>query len=86
MRRKILTPSFLRSLALFIRHHPDLEDKSRYMIEHIVTDASPIHIHPLHGSLKGLYAARISQSYRVIFVLEPDAVIFIDIGSHDEMY
>ena len=86
MRRKVLTPSFLKSLALFVRRHPDLEDKSREVMGHVVTGDSRARIHPLHGPLKELYAIRISHQYRIVFVLEPDAVVFIDIGSHDEVY
>ena len=84
MRRKILTPSFLKSLSLFIRRHPDLEDKSREVMRHIVDGTS--RTHQLHGPLKGLHSSSISQQYRIVFAFEQDAVIFIDIGSHDEVY
>lgn len=43
-------------------------------------------IHALHGKLTGFHSARIAQAYRLVFVLEPDTVTFIDIGSHDEVY
>ena len=43
-------------------------------------------IHALHGTMKGVHAARILQAYRIIFVFDPDVVTFIDIGSHDEVY
>ncbi len=86
MKRNVPTQSFLRSLALFLHRHPDLEEKTHVLIERLVTGSSEVRIHPLHGPLKGFYSARISQSYRLVFALEPDAVIFIDIGSHDEVY
>ena len=43
-------------------------------------------IQMLHGKLAGFHSARISQEYRLVFAFEPDAVTFIDIGSHDEVY
>ena len=55
-------------------------------MERVASGSRLAHTHTLHGSLKGFYSARISQSYRLVFALEPDAVIFIDIGSHDEVY
>ena len=45
-----------------------------------------LRIHALHTPFNGFYATRITQSYRLVFAFEPDAVIFIDIGSHDEVY
>ncbi len=50
------------------------------------TSVSDMHIHALHGPLKEFHAARISQQYRLVFALDTDAVTFIDIGSHGEVY
>ncbi len=87
MRRKFLTPGFLRALATFVDRHPELAAKAEEVANQIVSGGRiGLRIHPLRGPLKGLYAARISQSYRIIFALEPDRVIFIDIGTHDDVY
>jgi mRNA-degrading endonuclease YafQ of YafQ-DinJ toxin-antitoxin module len=50
-----------------------------------IADGS-VRTHTLHGAMKGSHAARISQAYRLVFALEPDTIVFIDIGSHDEVY
>ena len=42
--------------------------------------------HLLSGEMKGCYAASITLSYRIIFSLETDAIWFIAIGSHDDVY
>ena len=63
-----------------------MEEKVEQAMERVASGSRLAHTHTLHGSLKGFYSARISQSYRLVFALEPDAVIFIDIGSHDEVY
>jgi len=87
MKCRLAGASFLKTYGAFLRKHPDLEQKVEEIIERIASGKrTGLGMHPLHGSLKGLYSARVSQSYRPIFVLEPDAVIFIDIGSHDEVY
>ena len=86
MRRKVHTPNFLRRLASFVQRHPNLEEKAREAVSRVVEGDPHLRIHTLHGLLKGFYATRITQSFRLVFALEPDAVIFIDIGSHDEVY
>ncbi len=43
--------------------------------------------HALTGKLKGLVSFSLNYSKRVIFIhLEPDKVLFIDIGPHNEVY
>lgn len=86
MREIITTTRFERRLVRFARQHPDFKIAIRSLMLHIAGGGSTSNIHPLHGQMKGAYAARISQSYRLVFVLEPEAVVFIDIGSHDEVY
>ncbi len=87
MRSKIITGNFSRRLGRFLAQHPEFEEKVTTVMVNIVegTNASQ-RSHALHGKLAGLYAVRISQSYRIVFALEPDAIVFIDIGSHDEVY
>lgn len=87
MRQKRVTARFLRVLGAFLSKHPEDEEIIEEIMNRIVAgERAGLHIHPLHGPLKGLNAARISQRYRLVFALEPDAIIFIDIGSHDEVY
>ncbi len=45
--------------------------------------------HKLSGKLKGLWSFSIEQNLRVIFYFtkdKPIKAIFVDIGSHDEVY
>ncbi len=87
MREKRVTAKFLRSLGHFLEKHPELEDRIGEITNKIIDgERAGLYIHTLHGPLKGLSAARISQQYRLVFALEPGAIIFIDIGSHDEVY
>lgn len=86
MRRRLPTESFLRVYSAFLRKHPELEQKAEMVMDGLATESRAVRVHTLHGRFKGLYAARVSQSYRLVFALEPGAVVFIDIGSHDEVY
>lgn len=42
--------------------------------------------HKLSGELKNLWSISISQSIRMIYILDKDEAYFIDIGTHDEVY
>ncbi len=84
MREITTTPRFERRLVSFVKRHPAFKDKIRGIMKGVARGSH--RVHALHGDMRGLYATHISQSYRLIFALEPDSVIFIDIGSHDEVY
>lgn len=86
MREIVTTARFERRLVRFSRQHPKLKNFIAEVMRTIARGDSKIHIHALHSPMKGTYASRISQQYRIVFTLEPDAVIFLDIGSHDEVY
>jgi len=48
---------------------------------------SRLKTHPLTGKLKGMLSFSINYSKRVIFLyVEPNKVLFFDIGSHNEVY
>ncbi|MHB8913734.1 MAG: type II toxin-antitoxin system RelE/ParE family toxin [Minisyncoccota bacterium] len=84
MREIVTTPRFDRRLVSFTKRHPEFKEVIRELMRDIARGTCKKHA--LHGVMKGSYSARVSQSYRLVFALEPDAVIFIDMGSHDEVY
>lgn len=86
MRRRVVTEGFLRAYRSFLRKYSNLEPKVEDIIDRIANGDRSLRAHKLHGKLAKLYAASVTQSYRIVFALESDAVIFIDIGSHDEVY
>lgn len=48
---------------------------------------SRLKTHQLSGRLEGLWAFSVSYDCRVVFeFLNPEEVLLIDIGSHDEVY
>lgn len=48
---------------------------------------SRLNTHKLHGERKGEWAYSVDYSYRIVFIfLENDTVLYLDIGTHDELY
>jgi mRNA-degrading endonuclease YafQ of YafQ-DinJ toxin-antitoxin module len=72
----------------FLSRHADLSaavHEAMVLIEQ--NPAAPsLRTHGLKGAFAGCSASRLSREYRIIFVLETDRVIFIDIGTHDDVY
>jgi mRNA interferase YafQ len=42
--------------------------------------------HLLRGELAGLYACSCGYDYRIIFPIEDNQIILLDLGSHDQVY
>lgn len=47
---------------------------------------TPLNDHPLTGSMDGKRAFSISADIRVIYIETDDAILFIDIGTHAQVY
>lgn len=47
-----------------------------------------LRLHPLGGKLQGLQAISLTHSYRITLTLQitEQEILFVDIGSHDEVY
>jgi addiction module RelE/StbE family toxin len=88
MRRVFATPRFQKRLATFLSRHPDLSTAVDEAMLLIVQDptAPPLRTHRLKAAFAGCSACRLSREYRIVFVLAPDRVTFIDIGTHDQVY
>lgn len=87
--RKLLTTSRLDGrMRSFLKHHPELTIEVRRAMNGLVGDRHPsnLKMHKLGGMLKGCLAASISYEYRIVFILRPGMICFIDIGAHDEVY
>ncbi len=81
-----LSPRFKKS---FTKLHPRVQRKA---IEKIVVfrknQFDPrLNTYKLHGERKGEWAYSVDYSYRIVFVfLGNDTVLYLDIGTHDELY
>lgn len=46
-----------------------------------------LHVHKLSHDLTGLFAFKIDYDCRVVFeYIDPDHALFVDIGTHDQVY
>lgn len=87
----IVTPDqFLRQARKFFRKHPDLKARFAKVVQDLQNDPfnPQLELHPLSGRLAGLYAIRLTYSYRITLTLmvSEKEIILLDIGSHDEVY
>ena len=86
----LYTDSYLKRARKFIKKHPELVsqyEKTLKLLE-INPNHPSLRLHKLHGKLSELYSVSINISYRIsiIFLIEDDKIILIDLGSHDEVY
>ncbi len=94
MRRLIWGSSFLRGYKRLLRKHPDLANRIAHTLELLAGDPfSPrLETHKLKGRLVGAWACTADYDLRIIFDFcksdagAEDAILLIDIGSHDEVY
>jgi len=88
MRRVFFASRFEKKLKIFHSRHPELSAAVEAAITTIAKDprAAQLHTHPLNGVLSDYFAARLSRDYRIVFALEPGRVIFLDVGTHDDVY
>jgi mRNA-degrading endonuclease YafQ of YafQ-DinJ toxin-antitoxin module len=90
MPKILYTDSYNKKAAVFLKKHPDL--KSLYAKTLQLLELNPGHpslkLHKLKGKHSDLYAVAINLNYRInlIFMMQEDQVIPLDIGSHDEVY
>ncbi|MCD6570701.1 MAG: type II toxin-antitoxin system mRNA interferase toxin, RelE/StbE family [Deltaproteobacteria bacterium] len=80
---------FKRSYRKKVKNNEKLKEKFWRALDVFIEApfTSQLKTHKLSGRLEGLWAFSISNDQRVIFkFLDKDKVLFIDIGSHDEVY
>lgn len=88
---KLIFPgSYQKREKAFLKKHPDLRE--RYFKTLLLLEQNPMHpslrLHPLQGRLAGLHSVSISLQYRITLELEirEQEIVFVDIGSHGEVY
>jgi addiction module RelE/StbE family toxin len=83
------SPSFKKAFKKLIRKNKSLEQKFWSEAELFIEDAHhpSLQTHKLTGKLKNLWSFSVEEDCRVIFYFESSSkAVFIDIGSHDEVY
>lgn len=89
MRRPIdLHRSFVKSYAKRIAKNQKLVAQYETRVELFVEGVrnAPLNDHPLAGNLDGKRAFSITADVRVIYIETNDAIVFVDIGTHAQVY
>ena len=94
MRRLVWDSSFRRALKGRTRNDRYLQERILDTLDQLVVDPfqPQLKTHKLKGRLDGLWACWVEYDCRVIFLFESDpeggedAIVLVDLGSHDEVY
>ena len=82
-----MTPNVFYAPA-FVRHFKKLPTviKKEVSIKEKLFRKNPfdprLKTHRLRGKLKSYYSFSVTYHYRVLFAIEKDSIVFIDIGTH----
>lgn len=81
-------PSFLKATHKLLSKQPTLRPQFENTLRTLQTDSfiPSLKTHRLKGSLKEFHACSVAYDVRIIFRIESDILVLIDIGSHDEVY
>jgi mRNA-degrading endonuclease YafQ of YafQ-DinJ toxin-antitoxin module len=86
----VSTSHFERRVQRFLLIHPDLRRRLAAILRDLEADPFQPHLrlHALRGAMEGLYAARVTHSYRITVKLDvaEQRLTLLDIGGHDEVY
>ena len=84
----IFEKHFIKLAKKLIKTSPEVESRLTNVLKSLQADplVSSLKTHKLKGKLEGLYTCSLTYELRIIFELKENAVVLIDIGSHDEVY
>ena len=88
--RLVFPASYQKREKAFLRKHPDVRE--RYFKTLLLLEQNPFHpslrLHSLQGALTGLHLVSISMQYRITLELElrENEIVFVNVGTHGEVY
>ena len=88
------TPKSLRAFKRIIRKKPNFRALIEQTLRQLAEDPfhPSLHTHKLKGDLSNIWSCSIDYSYRILFefVENPEdreeAILLLNLGSHDEVY
>ncbi|MCC5609148.1 type II toxin-antitoxin system YafQ family toxin [Nostoc sp. CHAB 5834] len=94
MRLLVLTPKFQRAFRKFVKRNTELQQRIEDILQQMEADvfAPALGTHKLSGKLDGLQSCSCGYDCRVVFSIElnietnSEAIVLLDIGTHDEVY
>ena len=90
MAKIVYTESYIKRTQKFIGKHPEIikqYGKTLKLLEQNPNHPS-LRLHKLKGRLSELYSVSINITYRIsiIFIVNDDTIIPVDIGKHEDVY
>lgn len=88
MNKLVASTRFKRSLRRYTKRNIRLLKQVELTIRMLEEDmfAPKLQSHLLRGELDGLWACSYSYDCRVVFAVEDEVILLLDIGTHDEVY
>ncbi len=88
MKKIEYTKQFQKRLKQRYGHKPKVLEHFRLQLDLFTRGVrkEPINDHPLTGHLKGLRAFSVGGDVRVVYQETEDRYLFLDIGSHNQVY
>ncbi len=88
------TPKSLRAFKRLMRKNPNLRPIIEQTLRQLAEDPfhPSLHTHKLKGDLSNIWSSSIDYSYRLLFEFveniedQEEAILLINLGSHDEVY
>ncbi len=88
------TPQSLRAFKRIIRKRPDFRPLIEKTVRQLAEDPfhPSLHTHKLKGDLSNIWSCSIDYSYRIVFEFienpeeQEEAILLLNLGSHDEVY
>ncbi len=88
------TPRSLRAFKRIVRKRPDLRPLIEKTVRQLAEDpfAPSLRTHKLQGDLANIWSCSIDYSYRILFEFihnpeeQEEAILLLNLGSHDEVY
>ena len=88
------TPQSLRAFKRIIRKRPDFRPLIEKTVRQLAEDPfhPSLHTHKLKGDLSNIWSCSIDYSYRILFEFienpedQEEAILLLNLGSHDEVY
>jgi addiction module RelE/StbE family toxin len=94
LRRLAWTPKSQRAFKRLVKRNPQLKQTIRQTLELLVRDPfePSLRTHKLSGSLEDVWSCSIDYKLRILFEFVDDpemdeqAILLLNLGSHDEVY
>ena len=90
MPKIIYTDGYNKKAAAFLKKHQNLTNQYKNTLQ--LTELKPSHpslkLHKHKGKHSDLYAVSINYSCRIslLFLLQDDTIVPVNVGSHDQVY